>query len=305
MTMTSGPQPPSYESLIPSYHDSNPFNDSAKLSASVQLSRAIPQDLANSSAPSFQDGRHFISSVAAHKLSFSSIPTPALAHLIPANEWAAFTTSLSAATALSLGQKAKVIAAGVSVGILSCWPCVGTCVGRAVWRKETEKMISMQGRNHGYENASDKGNVAAVLYRWNHAWEAKGVRVGLTLPGMDADEECHTAHQYSGACNPADFTQSTCENDTCGQCCHNNWCQRHASGHARCGQRRSGCAQVRTRACGQRGKAQECGTCRGYRNPRICAATQRKERCGKDRRFMLLVEKTRDCQDMDPDVISQ
>lgn len=291
MTTTSGPQPPSYESLTPYYHDSNPFDDSEKLSARVRLSCAIPQDLANSSTPSFQGGRYFIPSITGHKLSFSSIPPPALAHLIPANEWAAFTTSLSAATALSSGQKAKVIAAGVSVGILSCWPGVGTCIGRAVERKEIEKMISMQDENHGYEfNAADKGNVGAVLDRWNHAWGAKGVRMGLTSPGMDADEECKTAHQYSGGRNPLGSIQNTCENDTCGQCCHQNRCQRHGSGLARCRRGRSDCAEVRTRACGQRGKAQECGTYRSCRNPPICARAQRKGHCGKDRRFMLLAD---------------
>ncbi|KAL9586563.1 MAG: hypothetical protein Q9212_000815 [Teloschistes hypoglaucus] len=252
MATTSGPQPPSYESLTPYYHDSNAFDDSEKQSASVQLSRAIPRDLANSSAPSFWDGRYFIPSITAHKLSFSSVPPPALAHLIPAKEWAAFTTSLSAATALSSGQKAKVIVAGVSVGIFSCWPGVGTCIGRAVWRKEIEKMISMQGENHGYEfDAADKGNVGAVLDRWNHAWGAKGLRVGLLIStAVDANQlmsyktpvKTILAGNVATRIGASDMEEDTRNTD--------------------------------------RGEADV-------------------------RKFMLLVEKTRDRQDMDPHVISQ
>lgn len=307
MAMTSEPPPPSYDSLTPYHRNGNPFDDNENLPASVQLSRAIPLDHADSSTPILQADRFLIPSATAHNLSFSSIPPPTLSHLIPAYEWAAFTTSLSAATALSSGQKAKVIAAGVSVGIVSCWPRVGTCVGRAVWRKEVEKMIPMQGGNFGNENAAEKENVGAVLERWNRVWGAKGVRVGLMLPGMDADEECQTARQCSGGCNSARFRQGTRGYDTCGQSCDQNRCQRHGSGHARCGRRRSGCEQPSTRACGQRQKLsnmQECGVCRSCQNRRICARTQQKGCCGKGRRFRLLVERISEGEDMDTGAVS-
>ncbi|KAL8667949.1 MAG: hypothetical protein Q9202_000414 [Teloschistes flavicans] len=116
MAMTSEPPPPSYDSLTPYHRNGNPFDDNEKLPASVQLSRATPLDHADSSTPILQADRFLIPSATAHNLSFSSIPPPTLSHLIPAYEWAAFTTSLSAATALSSGQKAKVIAAGLASG---------------------------------------------------------------------------------------------------------------------------------------------------------------------------------------------
>ncbi|KAL8692371.1 MAG: hypothetical protein Q9218_002590 [Villophora microphyllina] len=189
MATTFEPQPPSYDSLTPYHTDSNPFNDNEKTPATVQLSRAVPLNLADAPGPSVESQRFLIPSTTAHNLSFPSVPPPSVTHLIPTHEWATLTASLSAATTLSSAQKAKVIAAGVSMGIVSCWPGVGVCIGRAVCRREVEKMVSIQGEHYGYGTAAEKDNVGAVLEGWNRVWGQRGVRVGLVLPGMETDEQ--------------------------------------------------------------------------------------------------------------------